>query len=351
MNEREARGLRGLVDKLIEKHELAAEEWQTLIENRGCVREYVRQTAQKTSKDVFGNKIYIRGLIELTNYCKNDCYYCGIRRSNKSCVRYRLTDEQALECCRNGYELGFRTFVLQGGEDGHYTDDVLCALITAIKSRYPDCAVTLSLGERSYASYKRLFDAGADRYLLRHETADDEHYKRLHPPELSLANRKQCLYNLKEIGYQVGTGFMVGSPYQSAASLALDMKFISELAPHMIGIGPFVPHKDTGFANEAAGTLELTVFMLSLCRLLFPNVLIPSTTALATIAPDGRERGISAGANVVMPNLSPTAVRKNYLLYDNKACMGSEAAEGLALLDKQLKAIDYEISYDRGDYR
>lgn len=343
--------MRELVDKLIEKHELATNEWQILIENREQVREYVHAAARETAKRSFGNKIYIRGLIELTNYCKNDCYYCGIRRGNAECVRYRLTDEEVLACCQNGYELGFRTFVIQGGEDGHYTDVSLCALIAEIKRCYPDCAVTLSLGERKYSSYKMLFEAGADRYLLRHETADNAHYECLHPSSMSLDNRKKCLYNLKEIGYQVGTGFMVGSPYQNAENLALDMKFISELAPHMIGIGPFVPHKDTKFAHEAAGTLELTTFMLSLCRLLFPNVLIPATTALATIAPDGREMGILAGANVVMPNLSPTSVRKNYLLYDNKACMGSEAAEGLALLDKQLKAIGYEISYDRGDYK
>ncbi len=343
--------MKKLIDKLIKERDLSVEEWIMLIENRGEVREYAKTMAQETARKYFGNKIYIRGLIELTNYCKNDCYYCGIRKSNKNCVRYRLTKDEVLECCDGGYPLGFRTFVLQGGEDGTYSDDDLCDLVSSIKERYPDCAVTLSLGERSYESYKLLFDAGADRYLLRHETADGAHYAQLHPKSLSLDNRKECLFNLKKIGYQVGTGFMVGSPYQTVKNLALDMKFIAELEPQMIGIGPFVPHKDTKFANESAGTLELTTFMLSLCRLLRPNSLIPSTTALATIDPHGREEGILSGANVVMPNLSPADVRKNYNLYDNKACMGSEAAEGLRLLGEQIAAIGYEIAYVRGDYK
>ncbi len=342
--------MKKLIDKLISDGRLSMHEWQTLIENRGEVCEYAEIKARQTAKEIFGNKIYIRGLVEVSNYCKNDCYYCGIRRSNKKCERYRLTKQQILSCCEAGYPLGFRTFVLQGGEDGFYSDDDLCEIVSKIKNRFGDCAVTLSLGERSYESYKRLYDAGADRYLLRHETALEKHYASLHPADMSLENRKQCLYNLKEIGYQVGTGFMVGSPYQTAKNLAADMEFIQELRPHMIGIGPFVPHADTPFSAEKGGSLELSVFMLSLCRLVLPHALIPSTTALATIAPQGREQGILHGANVVMPNLSPVSERKKYLLYDNKACTDEEAAEGLEKLKCQMQKIGYEIVYTRGDF-
>ena len=340
-----------LIDKLIKEHDLRRDEWITLIKNRDAVRDYAQKMASEISRESFGNKIYIRGLVELTNYCKNDCYYCGIRRSNKNCSRYRLTKEQVLQCCAIGYPLGFRTFVLQGGEDAFYTDDYMCSIVSAIRQKYPDCAITLSLGERSYDSYKRLFDAGANRYLLRHETATDEHYKKLHPSSLSLENRKQCLYNLKQIGYQVGTGFMVGSPYQTEENLADDMKFIRELSPQMIGIGPFIAHNDTPFKDMKNGSLELCLFMLSLCRLMFPKVLLPSTTALATLDKDGRKMGILSGANVIMPNLSPMSTRKNYLLYNGKACTDEEAAEGLEKLKQSMNSIGYEIVCERGDYK
>ncbi|MBE7026334.1 MAG: [FeFe] hydrogenase H-cluster radical SAM maturase HydE [Ruminococcaceae bacterium] len=343
--------MQALIDKLIKEQKLSRSEWITLIKNRDTVCLYARQKASEISRQNFGNKIYIRGLIELTNYCKNDCYYCGIRAGNKNCSRYRLTKEQVLECCRVGYPLGFRTFVLQGGEDAFYTDDYMCSIVSAIKKQYSDCAITLSLGERSHSSYKRLYDAGANRYLLRHETATNEHYSKLHPSSLSLENRKQCLYNLKEIGYQVGTGFMVGSPYQTEENLADDMVFISELGPQMIGIGPFLSHSDTPFKDMPNGSLELSLFMLSLCRLMFPKVLLPSTTALATLDKNGRNMGILSGANVIMPNLSPAATRKNYLLYNDKACTDEEAAEGLEKLKQSLHSIGYEISYERGDYK
>ena len=297
----------------------------------------------------YGNKIYIRGLIEFTNICKNDCFYCGIRKSNQNACRYRLTKEDILECCQIGYSLGFRTFVLQGGEDGYFTDEKMMDMISSIKSAYPDCAITLSIGEKSYDSYKAFFEAGADRYLLRHETYAAGHYGKLHPHTLSAQNRQQCLWNLKDIGYQVGTGFMVGSPYQTTENLAEDMLFLKTLNPQMVGIGPFIPHHDTPFKSFPQGSLELTLFMLALIRLMLPKVLLPSTTALGTIAPDGREQGILAGANVVMPNLSPKSVRKNYLLYDNKICTDSEAAEGIEQLKTQLRTIGYEISVSRGD--
>ncbi|MCI8281513.1 MAG: [FeFe] hydrogenase H-cluster radical SAM maturase HydE [Lachnospiraceae bacterium] len=341
-----------LIEKLNQEKKLEMEEWIFLIENR---REKIAETLFALARDIqkqhFGNKIYTRGLIEYTNYCKNNCYYCGIRRDNKSVERYRLTVEEILDCCRRGYALGFRTFVLQGGEDGYDTDERVEEIIRSVKQRYPDCAITLSLGERSYKSYLRLYQAGADRYLLRHETAQKEHYEILHPPELSEANRKQCLYNLKKIGYQTGTGFMVGSPGQTPQSLAEDLIFIQELNPHMVGIGPFVPHHETPFAKEKGGTVELTLYMLGLLRVMLPNVLLPATTALGTIDPRGREKGILAGANVVMPNLSPLGVRKKYELYDNKICTGEEAAECRQCLASRMKEIGYELVVDRGDYK
>lgn len=342
--------LKELIDKLKEEHCLSKKEWSRLIAGRNSeLAEYLFTLAREERHRYYGHDVYVRGLIEFTNYCRNDCLYCGIRRSNLNASRYRLTEEQILDCCRTGYELGFRTFVLQGGEDAYYTDDIIAHLVHCIKDLYPDCAITLSIGERSYASYKRFFDAGADRYLLRHETYNSEHYARLHPASLSAKERQQCLWNLKEIGYQVGTGFMVGSPYQTPEHLAEDMLFIHELNPHMVGIGPFISHHDTPFANQASGTLELTLFMLGLIRLMIPKVLLPATTALGTIHPRGREQGILAGANVVMPNLSPTAVRKDYSLYDNKICTGDEAAECRRCLERRMEFVGYQVVTSRGD--
>ena len=311
--------------------------------------EYLRQTAREVADNVYGKKVYVRGLIEFTNYCKNDCYYCGIRHSNKEADRYRLTDEQIMECCHAGYELGFRTFVLQGGEDPYYTDDRICSIVGQIKNTYPDCAVTLSIGEKAKESYRKYFEAGADRYLLRHETANDCHYRKLHPSELTLEHRKNCLWELKEIGYQVGAGFMVGSPGQTLETLYDDMRFIKELEPHMVGIGPFIPQHATPFKDENPGTLEDTLKLLSIIRLIHPQVLLPATTALGTIHPLGREKGILAGANVVMPNLSPVSVRKKYELYDNKICTGDEAAECRNCLQGRMRKIGYDIPVDRGD--
>jgi len=344
--------MKRLIDKLYKTTALTAEEYKELIDNRNPeLSEYLFEKARKVRIENYGYDVYIRGLIEFTNYCKNDCYYCGIRRSNKNAERYRLTKEQILECCSTGYNLGFRTFVLQGGEDGYFTDEKLTDIISSIKSKYPDCAVTLSIGERSYESYKAFFEAGADRYLLRHETANNEHYGKLHPENMSLENRKQCLYNLKDIGYQVGCGFMVGSPFQTTDCLVEDLLFIKELNPHMVGIGPYIPHHDTPFDGEKAGTLELTLFLLGIIRLMLPSVLLPATTALGTIHPKGRELGILAGANVVMPNLSPKDVRDKYLLYDNKICTGDEAAECRYCLQKRMESIGYHISVSRGDHK
>lgn len=338
------------IQKLKETHNLSREEWISLIANRSDVlADELFTEASKIRQQSYGNTIYIRGLIEFTNHCKNDCFYCGIRKSNKNAERYRLSKEEILSCCKTGYALGFRTFVLQGGEDGYFTDKRLCEIVSSIKGLYPDCAVTLSVGEKSRESYQSLFDAGADRYLLRHETFDFTHYGKLHPASLSAKHRQQCLWNLKEIGYQVGTGFMVGSPYQTAENLADDMLFIKQLNPQMVGIGPFIPHHDTPFRDRAAGSLELTLFMLGMLRLMLPKVLLPATTALGTISPNGRELGISAGANVIMPNLSPVDVRQNYLLYDNKLCTGNEAAESLETLKKTMENIGYQIVVSRGD--
>ena len=342
--------LQTLVDKLEVQNRLNREEWIQLIEGRTPeLAQYIFEKARKIRQAYYGTDVYIRGLIEFTNYCKNDCYYCGIRRSNSRAHRYRLSEEQILRCCQQGYTLGFRTFVLQGGEDGYFTDERMVSLVKEIRKNYPDCAITLSLGERSYDSYLALFEAGADRYLLRHETWNEEHYRLLHPPALSAKHRQQCLWDLKKIGYQVGTGYMVGSPFQTAENLADDMLFLEKLNPQMVGIGPFIPHHDTPFKDQAAGTLELTLYMLGLIRLMLPKVLLPATTALGTIDEKGRELGILAGANVVMPNLSPENVRKDYLLYDNKICTGSEAAECRMDLENRMHAIGYQVVCHRGD--
>lgn len=339
-----------LIDKLKKEQSLSKKEWISLIEGRTPeLSEYLFKLAREIRHKHYNHDIYIRGLIEFTNYCKNDCLYCGIRKSNPNAHRYRLTKEQILDCCRIGYDLGFRTFVLQGGEDGYFTDERMVEIISAIRNNYPDCAITLSIGEKSKETYQKFFDAGSNRYLLRHETANHEHYAKLHPANLSAANRQTCLKHLKEIGYQVGCGFMVGSPYQTAEHLAEDMLFMKSLNPQMIGIGPFIPHKDTQFANKTAGTLELTLFMLGLIRLMLPKVLLPATTALGTIAENGRELGILAGANVVMPNLSPSDVRKDYSLYDNKIHTGVESAQGVNELKTRMESIGYRVVTDRGD--
>lgn len=339
-----------LIEKLNNTHSLNKDEALQLIKQGAQHKNLLFTLAQETAQKSFGRQIFVRGLIEFTNYCKNDCYYCGIRRSNKNAALYRLTQEEILECCRAGYGLGFRTFVLQGGEDYFYSDEDIAAIVRAIKTQHPDCAVTLSIGERSRETYALWKKAGADRYLLRHETADCAHYAKLHPAELSAANRQQCLYTLKELGYQAGAGFMVGSPYQTAENLADDLMFLQKLRPQMIGIGPFIPHHDTPFKNEPAGSVELTLVLLAVLRLLFPHVLLPATTALGTLAPGGRLLGIKAGANVIMPNLSPQNVRGKYLLYDNKLHTGAEAAEALNELQREVASIGYQIVSARGDY-
>ncbi len=339
-----------IIDKLLKKRSLSVEEYEYLIINRDAeVVEILREEALDLRRKIYGNKIYIRGLIEISNFCKNDCYYCGIRKSNRLCERYRLTEDEILSCCENGYRLGFRTFVLQGGEDAFLNDAFLCRLINKIKSGYPDCAVTLSLGERSINSYEELFKAGADRYLLRHETADSTHYSMLHPEKMTLESRLECLNNLKKIGFQVGCGMMVGSPYQNEKALAKDLKFIETFRPDMCGIGPFISHKDTPFRNEKSGDVGLTCFLLSLVRIIKPDILLPSTTALGTIDVNGREKGIMASANVLMPNLSPVNVRDKYSLYNNKLSSGAESAEKLDELKKITERIGYEIVCDRGD--
>lgn len=339
-----------LIEKLNNTHSLNKNEALQLIKQGTQHKNLLFALAQQTAQKSFGRQIFVRGLIEFTNYCKNDCYYCGIRRSNKNAARYRLTQEEILECCRAGYGLGFRTFVLQGGEDYFYSDEDIAAIVRAIKAQHPDCAVTLSIGERSRKTYALWKKAGADRYLLRHETANCAHYAKLHPAEMSAKNRQNCLYTLKELGYQAGAGFMVGSPYQTAENLADDLIFLQKLRPQMIGIGPFIPHHDTPFKDEPAGSVELTLVMLAVLRLLFPHVLLPATTALGTLAPGGRLLGIKAGANVIMPNLSPQNVRGKYLLYDNKLHTGAEAAEALNELQREVASIGYRIVSARGDY-
>lgn len=328
---------------------MTEQEYEQLISGESdLLRARAAELADKARREYYGNGVFLRGLIEVGNICRNDCYYCGIRRSNKCAERYALGRDEILACCDEGYILGFRTFVLQGGE-GVIPVDEICETVKEIKSRYPDCAVTLSFGEYAKADYEKMFLSGADRYLLRHETADDEHYRKLHPERLSLKNRIECLKNLKEIGFQVGCGFMVGSPYQTPKALAKDLKFIEAFSPDMCGIGPFIPHSETPFRDFKRGSLHQTLYLLSLVRLIKPNILLPATTALGTIADDGRERGILAGANVVMPNLSPISVRKKYELYENKICTGEESAQCRDCLESRLKSIGFEAVTARGD--
>ena len=338
-----------LIDKLHKTRYLTLSEYETLIANRTDEQaEYAARLAVFEREKYYKNEIYIRGLIEIGNVCKNDCYYCGIRRSNNSAERYILTKEQIYECCDEGYRLGFRTFVLQGGE-GVISVDTICEIVENIKQKYPDCAVTLSLGEYSYDDYALMKKAGADRYLLRHETASKSHYQKLHPDEMSFDNRMRCLFDLKKLGFQVGCGFMVGSPYQTPLDLSHDLKFIESFSPEMCGIGPFIPQKDTPFRDFAPGTAEQTIYLLSLIRLIKPNILLPATTALGTIKPNGRELGIKSGANVVMPNLSPLSVRKKYALYDNKLCTGDEAAQCIGCLSKRVASVGCRLTVSKGD--
>ena len=338
------------IDALEREHRLSREDYLALITTVTDEEDaYLASRALCVKESVYENKIFIRGLIEISNICKNDCYYCGIRASNKHCERYRLDADDILTCCAEGYALGFRTFVMQGGEDGYFTDERLVPLLLQIKARYPDCAVTLSLGERSYESYRLLREAGADRYLLRHETANPAHYRLLHPGSLTWENRMQCLENLRSLGYQVGAGFMVGSPFQTEEMLAEELCFIERFKPDMCGIGPFIPHKDTDFADFGAGSVHMTCRLLACIRLIHPTILLPATTALGTLHPQGREMGILHGANVVMPNLSPTAVRKKYMLYDNKRSDGDESAQALDAIRKRLAKIGCEIAVERGD--
>ncbi len=341
-----------LIDKLEKEQSLSLEEYEFLLNNRTPkATEYIKEKADKVRKEIYGNSVFIRGLIEISNICKNDCLYCGIRKSNSDCNRYRLKPDEIIECAKKGYELGFRTFVMQGGEDGFFTDTVLSDIIKTIKSLFPDCAITLSLGERSEESYRLLKEAGADRYLLRHEAVNEELYKMLHPEKMLLKNRLNCLNYLKAIGFQTGCGFMVGAPFQTNRHIAEDLKFIEEFKPDMCGIGPFVPHKDTPFKDFSSGTVELTCYLLSIIRLIKPNILLPSTTALGTIHPQGRELGILAGGNVVMPNLSPENARKKYELYNNKLNTGAENAFHIAELKKKMEKIGFEIVTARGDIK
>ena len=336
--------------KIDEGRGLEREDLRYLLENRETVEEAVFEKARAITERLFHKKIYVRGLIEFTNYCHNNCYYCGIRRDNDEVARYRLTTEEMEAVVAVGAEAGFQTFVLQGGEDAFFTDERLADWLGRIKKIQPGCAITLSVGERSRQSYARLKEAGADRFLLRHETYDPEHYKKLHPKEMDRDRRLACLYELKALGYQVGSGFMVGSPYQSTENLVEDFMFLQKLQPAMIGIGPYVRHHATPFCDFENGSVELTAMCIAILRLLFPTANIPSTTAMQTLAADGRNRGILAGANVFMPNLSPSRVRESYALYDNKAAFALEAAENLRDLKEQIAELGYEIVMSRGDF-
>lgn len=338
-----------IIDKLYKVSEASDEELLFLLNNiDDKSKEYLLKKSNEIRMRTYGRKVYLRGLIEFTNYCSRNCTYCGIRGGNSKADRYRLSLDEILECVDIGDKLGYKTYVLQGGEDPYFTDDKMVEIITKIKEKYPDNAITLSIGERSYESYKKMFDAGADRYLLRHETATKSLYEKLHPVA-SFENRRKCLSDLKKIGYQIGSGFMVGLPGQSNLDLVNDLMYIKELNPHMCGIGPFIPHKDTPLKDENGGTLETTITLIAILRLLLPEALLPATTSLGTINPMGRELGLKAGGNVVMPNLSPTSVREKYSLYDGKICTGDEAAECRICIEGRINKAGLEVEVGRGD--
>lgn len=342
--------MKALIDQLASQHDLSDEQLLYLLDHMDEEhRDYLIEKAHETRMQVYGDRVFMRGLIEFTNYCKCNCSYCGIRAANTGAERYRLSIEEVLQCCETGYKLGYRTYVLQGGEDPYFTDDRLVEMITAIKGQYPEVALTLSVGERSRESYEKIYAAGADRYLLRHETASKELYESLHP-NMSFENRMACLRNLKEIGFQVGAGFMTGLPGQKHKHLVEDLRFLKNLNPHMIGIGPFIPHHDTPLKGETGGSVELTVTLLAIVRLLIPEVLLPATTALGSLDGLGREKGIKAGANVVMPNLSPTDAREKYMLYDGKICTGDEAAECRNCIEGRITRAGFNIDMSRGDH-
>ena len=343
--------MRCLVDTLRTCHDLAPDQYMALFTMRDPQDvEYLFGQAREVAQRQFGKGIYLRALIELSNVCRNDCLYCGIRRSNSRVTRYTLSHDQVLACCEQGYRVGFRTFVLQGGEWGEERSQWIADLIRDIRQGWPDCAITLSLGEHPRETYALWRQAGADRYLLRHETHNERLYSLLHPQELTIKHRLQCLNWLKELGYQVGAGIMVGAPYQSLKSIVEDIQYLVSFKPHMIGMGPFIPQHDTPFARFPAGSVDMTARLYAILRLALPQALIPSTTAMATLAPDGRIRGILAGANVVMPNLSPKDNRRHYALYDHKASLGAESVEGIKKLADELATIGYHIDWSRGDY-
>ena len=344
--------VKNLIDKLNEQKSLSFEEYLYIFDNfNDDDFTYIKNLAKNISIENFGKKIYFRGIIEFSNICKCDCLYCGIRHSNTNVERYRLTKDEILECCSDGYRYGYRTFVLQSGEDSYFNDEVMVDIVKTIRENFNDCAITLSIGERSKESYQKLYDAGANRFLLRHETADKDLYEKLHPSYQKFENRIKCLYDLKEIGYQVGAGMMVGVPHQENKHLAKDMVFLQEFKPAMVGLGPFIPHKDTPFRDEKAGSVRLSLLCLSLVRILFPKVLLPATTALGSLNADGRQQGVLHGCNVVMPNLSPLSVRKKYLLYDNKAGIENDGKTSIEILRKQMNDIGYEVVISRGDYQ
>lgn len=344
--------IRNSIHQLKHAQTICDKELRVLLEqSNAATDDMLFSEADQVRRERYGTAVYLRGLIEFTNYCKNNCYYCGIRQGNTCAVRYRFEREEILSCCEEGYTLGFHTFVLQGGEDPFYTDKEICEIVSAIRERFPDCAITLSIGEKPRESYAAYFRAGANRYLLRHETADASHYSKLHPAEMHLSNRKRCLFDLKELGYQVGSGFMVGSPFQTTDCLIADLRFLQELDPDMIGIGPYLTHADTPFSQYPNGSLALTLRLIAVLRLMFPHALIPATTALGTIHPNGRELGLKAGANVVMPNLSPVRVRKWYSLYDNKICTGEESAQCRGCLENRIRSVGYEAVTDIGDVK
>jgi biotin synthase len=303
--------------------------------------------ADDIRKRYFKDEVHIRGIIEFSNYCMKNCFYCGLRRDNKTIERYRISEDEIIDTALKAGELGYKTILLQSGEDGGYTIEGLCAIIKRIRSNL-DCAITLSLGEKSFDEYRSLRDAGADRYLLRFETSDRGLFNKL-KPDSSYENRLDCIKNLKKLGFQVGSGFMVGLPGQTYEILADDILLLRELDLDMIGIGPFLSHHNTPLGNSASGTLDLTLRALAIIRILMPDVHIPATTAMGTVEKGGREKALQCGANVIMPNVTPIKYRKYYEIYPNKICIDDAPSDCRACIEGMLKSLGRAAATNKGD--
>lgn len=336
--------MKKLIEKASTLHRLEREELIALLEDENC-NQNLFEAADSVRKNFVGDEIHLRGLIEFSNICKNNCCYCGLRRDNRKISRYRLENAEILELAAHGAAMGLKTIVLQSGEDAYYGCERLCEIIRGIKRL--NVALTLSIGEKSLEDYQAYHAAGADRFLLRIETTDRTLYER-HDPEMSWEARRQCLTDLRRAGLEVGSGCLVGLPGQTVASLADDILFFKEIEADMIGIGPFIPHPDTPLGDASGGRLETALKVMALTRLLLPDINIPATTAMETLAQDGQIRALKAGANVIMPNITLTDYRRYYELYPGKSATGYTPDESLKKVVAKIESIGRKVALGFG---